>query len=50
MCERGVKGLCEREVVSDCGLGRWRVRRRRLMFLVGLTEVCSRLMIIDGCR
>ena len=52
MCERGVRGLCEREVVRECGLGRWRVRGRRLMFLVGSERYCDniRYPISSGLR
>ena len=44
-----MRGLGEREVVSDCELGRWRVEGVSLTFLVVLSEVCSRLVIIYGC-
>ena len=44
-----MRGLGEREVVIDCGLGRWRFKGMNLTFFVVLSEVCSRLVIIDGC-
>ena len=43
-----MRGLGEREVVSDCGLGRWRVKGLSLTFLVALSEICSRLVISNG--